>query len=185
MTQNEGKKFEKLIRDNALKQGFYYLRLQDNLKFGGEVKGARFSQKSPYDSILFATPYLLCLELKSTGSTSLSFGKKGSCNIKEHQIKELEKAASYNNTIPGFLVQFRARETKLTKRDEIVFFIHIKDFLDFIESSDKKSISFDDCSSIGVEIPKINIGKRVVKYEYRLCEAIDIIKDKYKNYLIT
>lgn len=183
MPQNEGKKFEKLIRDNALNQGFYYLRLQDNLKFGGEVKGARFSQKSPYDSLLFATPYLLCLELKSTGNTSLSFGSKNSCNIKEHQIKELLKAANYNNIIPGFLIQFRARETKLTKREEVVFFIHIKDFLSFIENSNKKSISFDDCAAIGIEVPKTNVGKRVVRYEYMINELIGIIKNKYNKYL--
>lgn len=166
--KNLGKEFEKIIKESAKKNELYFLRLQDNLKFGGKVEGARFTQKSPYDGILFNPPKLYCLELKSVGGTSLSYGDKPSCNIKNHQIKSLNEASVYKNIIAGFLIQFREREVKTYKREETVFFINIIDFDNFIKNNDKKSISFNDCKKIGIEIPKINIGKRKIRYIYDL-----------------
>lgn len=176
--KNEGKKFESLIKSNAKEDGLFYLRLQDNLKLGSKVEGARFSQKSPYDGILFKEPYLFCLELKSTGTTSLSFGEESSKNIKNHQIKSLMEAANYQNVIPGFIIQFRKRETKKTYREEASYFIYIGDFMKFSETTNKKSISLEDCKKIGIEVPKQNIGKRVVKYKYlikRMAEQVIIM----------
>lgn len=184
MKKNEGKKFESLIRDNAMEDGLYYLRLQDNLKVGAKVQGARFSQKSPYDSILFANNTLFCLELKSTSGTSLSIGEKGSCNIKQHQIDSLMEASKYDDVIPGFLIQFRRRETKRYIREETTYFIHIDDFIKKISDSNKKSISFEDCKDIGIDVPKINIGKRVVKYKYLIKDMAQQLLMKEKQDII-
>lgn len=175
--KNEGKVFENLIRKNAKEDDLYYLRLQDNLKFGGKIEGARFSQKSPYDGILFSAPYLFCLELKSSGATSLSYGSKPSCNIKEHQASSLYEASQYENVIAGFLIQFRPRDTKKTHREETTFFIDINVFLEFM--TNKKSISLNECLAIGIEVPKTNVGKRVIKYKYEIKEMTNkIISNK-------
>lgn len=179
--KNEGKKFEKLIRDNSKEEGLYYLRLQDNLKLGVKVEGARFSQRSPYDSVLFGSPYLYCLELKSVGTTSLSYGDRPSCNIKAHQINSLLAASQFDNVFAGFLIQFRKRITKTSERDEKVFFVEINKFKDFTENNDKKSISYEDCKKIGIIAPSLNVGKRVVKYKYLIKELLVLIIEDSKK----
>jgi len=170
----KGKDFEKIIKDSAALKNIFFLRLQDNLKFGGKVEGARFSQKSPYDSIIFMTKTLYCVELKSTGEVSLSIGKDKM--IKTHQIEELTKANQYDNVVGGFLIQFKERITKTTYRDEDVFFIYIEDFNKFLANNTKKSISYSDCKEIGHKISKIDIGKRKHIYLYNLLDLKDCVK---------
>lgn len=177
----KGKDFEALIKKCAEKDNIFFLRLQDNLKFGGKIQGARFSQKSPYDSILFCPPNLFCLEMKSKEGTSLSYGEKSSCDIKQHQIDALTEASQYKEVIAGFLIRFKERRTSRTYREEDVFFINITDFNNFISKSSKKSISYDDCKKIGMVVPKENVGKRVVKYEYKIQEMIDKIREIEKK----
>lgn len=157
------------------------MRLQDNLKLGVKVEGARFSQRSPYDSVLFGSPYLYCLELKSVGATSLSYGDRPSCNIKAHQINSLLVASQFDNVFAGFLIQFRKRITKTSERDEKVFFVEINKFKDFTENNDKKSISYEDCKRIGIIAPSLNVGKRVIKYHYKIEELLDLIIEDSKK----
>lgn len=169
----KGKKFEKTIKESADYYDLFFLKLQDNLKFSGKVEGARFSQKSPYDSVVFIKNTLFCIEMKSTKGTSLSIGKNKM--IKDHQIEELSKANAHNNVFGGFLIQFAERDTKSTHREEEVYYVEIESFNEYFSNCDKKSISYEDCKKIGYMIDKINIGVRKPKYIYNLLNLVDIV----------
>ncbi|MBX4152315.1 hypothetical protein K1X09_34010, partial [Paenibacillus lautus] len=111
--------------------------------------------KNDYDCMMFGLEHLFTLELKSTQQKSVSFDEK---IIKQHQIDKLKEASQFSNVISGFIFNFR-------EPDNRVFFVHIKDFLDYkyiaqnhIKENNykskvnKSSISLAICEEIGLEI---------------------------------
>ena len=105
---NVGKKFEKDWQD-SVPIGIYIKRMPDPA-IGFDVKNStqRFAGKCPYDFVMYKQPFMYALEMKSTGTTSISF-KGSSPMIKEHQIKELRKAHA-NGVKAGFVFNFRKSE---------------------------------------------------------------------------
>lgn len=155
--KNKGKIFEDSFKKSVDNCGYYYHRIKDSAQsFGNQNNGLRFSSKNPYDCIVFAKRYLFTLELKSTKGTSLSFwredfeikDKKQTYLIHKHQIKGLEKADTYADIVSGFIINFRETTDK-------TYFWHIKDFLEFSNTTIKKSFNEKDVINCnGLLIPQ-------------------------------
>lgn len=112
---------------------------------------------------MFISPKLFCLELKSTKGTSFSFQGKTPM-IKEHQIKELTKANEYDDVIAGFIFNFREPEN-------VVYFMHIDNFIKFKEETTKGSINKKDMINYGVI--EITSELKRSRYRYNIKEFID------------
>ena len=101
---NGGKQFEADFKDSIPKD-VYCLRLTDSaIGFDVAASTQRFAPKSPYDYVLYKKPMMYALELKSIGTTALSFEGK-TPTIKPHQLKNLRKAALH--CVAGFIINFR------------------------------------------------------------------------------
>lgn len=174
MATNVGKRFEenwrKSVPDNVL-----YYRLKDQAQSFSRFSDLRFSSKNPCDCFLFSSPYLFALELKSVGTTSISFEseedekKKNTKVIHYHQIKGLREFAGYKNVIAGFLFNFRKKDGT-----EITYFQHINDFDQMIDSINKKSFNEKDLMQFNPII--VNSRKLKVNYRYYVSELLDKLK---------
>ena len=69
---NIGKRFENNFRDSVSDDILYY-RLKDSAQSFGNSNHLRFSSKNPFDCLLYKSPSLFALELKSVGTSSISF----------------------------------------------------------------------------------------------------------------
>lgn len=153
--QNIGKIFEdnfkKSIPDNT-----YYLRLHDSsIGFDIENSTQRFALKSPYDCILYNNGRMYCLELKTVKNGAISY-TGANPKIKEHQVKELIKAASFG-CVAGFIVNFR--------NTEHTYFLPIAQFEFLRMESAKKSFNENDIKGLSILIPS---RKLKVNYRYDL-----------------
>lgn len=176
---NDGKDFENQIKESIVKlKDVYYLRLEDppqsfNITSSAD-NGLRFSNKNPYDFIMYHNLYMYAIECKSTKQKSISFArdkKEKSKSIKVHQIKGLSEAYT-KGVIAGFFLNFR--ELKET------YFLHIKDFLNFYLNTTKLSIDKNDVvKNNGILIPQ-QIKK--VKYNYDIKYLLDTCESLYNEY---
>lgn len=177
--KNQGKVFEEDWKDSYDGLPFFYMRLKDSAKWEkGET--ARFTPENPCDSIQHTIPFLWLLELKSTEGSGISFNKetpwlkdkerKSMPMIKPNQVSELSKAVSSEGIVAGFVLNFRERELKTRTEPNEVFFVHIKDFLNFAVSSGKSSISREDARDIGVHIFG---NKKKVHYTYDIQDFVE------------
>jgi penicillin-binding protein-related factor A (putative recombinase) len=99
---------------------------------------------------------LYTLELKSVGTTSISFEKtkedKGV--IHKHQIDKLLEFSKYKNIISGFLFDFRLSDK--------TYFCMIEEFVNMINQLDKKSFNENDlfkwCNPIKIEKKKMKVN---------------------------
>lgn len=167
--QNEGKKFESVIKD-SIPDYAKLLRLPDPPQSFTKRSDTKFSKKNPYDYECFdgTKGVLYCWELKTTSNKYMSYhtckqdeddGK--SANIAWHQIEGLTKASKYQNVIAGFLCNFR-----LDNGEQLLYFLNIKDFNKMRESINKKSFNIMDCILYGGK--KIEGKKLRVNYRWDL-----------------
>ncbi len=159
MAKNEGKQFEKDWKDSC-PDDIYIERFKDNPMWRSK-KNVKVS-KNPCDYIMYSFPYMFLLEMKSTKGTSFSFSEK---IIKKNQIDKLLKADRVKGVIAGFLFNFRERKTKKTKRENIVYFVPINEFVKFKESTNKSSINEEDCKKIGI---KASHRKKITHFLYNV-----------------
>ena len=166
LANKDGKLFENDWK-KSIPKDMYYQRIKDNpTLFGNKEENnsnLRFTPKQPFDAFLFHSPCLYCFELKSTKGTSISF-KGTSPMIKEHQIKELSNASTYNNCIAGFIFNFREPQN-------IVYFQNIKDFNNFLNETTKSSINQKDIINYGGLIVEGEIKK--VRWKYNINKMVD------------
>lgn len=158
--RNIGKLFEEDFKHSA--NGMYYLRLHDSatgFDFQNQENDhrVRFSIKSPYDAVLCKNGQMCCVELKSVGGTSASFGDKDNNVIKLRQVKSLLKAETDGHALSYLVIHFR-------KYGE-TYAIRPTTFLIFTKLCHKKSINRDDAKEIGKRIPE---RKLKVHYRYDL-----------------
>lgn len=140
MAKSEGKKFEEDIKTSTKKDGIFFYRIKDTY-IPPELRTKIFVSKNLYDSFLYYKPYLIPIELKSGKGKSFSFDEK---IIKKHQEEALLDAINFPGVIAGFVFNFRdLNET---------YFVHILDYKDFKDKTDRKSISLDYCRNVGIEI---------------------------------
>jgi penicillin-binding protein-related factor A (putative recombinase) len=152
---NFGKRFE-LDFKNSIPSDTYYLRLHDSaLGFDIQNSTQRFSLQSPFDCVLFREGRMYALELKSTCNRLISFSGHTPM-IKQHQIDELIKAASFGITA-GFVVNFRDTEH--------TYFLPIAQFEFIRQAIGKKSFNEKDIQGLVVEIPS---KKLRVNFRYDL-----------------
>lgn len=174
---NLGKEFENQIRDSITKiPWLYYLRLPDPPQAFNQNGGSglRFSNKNPYDFLMYKYPFLYTIENKSKATNSLSFtldDKLKNKDIKAHQIKGLYKSFT-NGAISGFLINFR--------EDEETYFIHIVDFLKFVADTTKKSINKSDIKEYkGILIPQT---KKIKKFNFDIEFLMNECESRYEEY---
>lgn len=163
---NSGKKFEAAIK-NAVPDYCIYYRLPDPPQSFQQSSALRFAWKNPCDCFIFnsKTGKLFCIELKSTKSKSISFEDVGSTEkqnrmIHKHQIISLAEFGKYENTVSGFIFNFRDEVAGLEKS----YFQHIDDFVYMTKNLNKSSFNEKDLSSYNsVLIPGI---KKRINYKW-------------------
>lgn len=156
---NTGKIFEENFK-KSIPEDTYYLRLHDSsIGFDIENSTQRFALRSPYDCILFRKGRMFCLELKSCKGGRISY-EGSSPMIKEHQIKELNKACQYGIDA-GFILNFR--DTGNT------YFLPMAQFECLTQIDTKKSFNESDVRVFGLGLPH---RKLKVNYRYDLTRMV-------------
>lgn len=144
---NEGKKFESIIK-NSSPSYLKITRIPDPPQSFTKRNDTKFSNKNPYDYEAFDSLHRInySLELKSVAQKYLSYHiseeeekNKKSANIQWHQIEGLTKASKYDNCVAGFLLNFR-----LDNNEQLLYFLNIKDFNEFRNKNNKKSLNIMD-----------------------------------------
>ena len=152
IAQNAGKVFENDFKASVPDTCWIY-RLRDNASSFAGGTNTRFTSSNICDYILYndKTRTLFLVECKSTKSTSMSLSM-----LRDNQIKGL-KEASKHMLVAGMLVNFRNE-----KND--TFFITIDEYLDMMESLNKKSFNIKDLESIGAT--RVKSEKKRTRYKY-------------------
>ena len=149
--KNEGKRFEEDFRNSVPANVFCY-RIKDSSNF-------QQTTKNMCDFIIFKSPYLWLLELKSTKANQFSTDEK---IIKQHQIDSLYEAQIKHTFIKsGFILNYRGRELKTKTVPPETYFIPINKMREVYYK--EKSIHKDLAKKIGIEIP---YRKKITRYEY-------------------
>lgn len=174
---NLGKKFEKNFKEAAKKEGIFFYRIPDSTQsFGGG--NSSFTHDSLADAFAFYNRILFALELKSTKYKSITIERENTKEnshkmIKKNQIKNLIECQSYNDIEGCFIFNFRTQEGDEIL-DEHTYIININNFSNFLEQTDKMSISEKEVIEFGgVEIESV---KKKKWFTYK-------IQDGLYNYL--
>lgn len=141
---NKGKVFEQNFKLSVPKE-ILYERFKDGTAGWNQYdNNVRFQSQNVCDCFLFDGSILLYLELKSHTGKSLPI----TC-IRKNQLEELPKRQMYKNCISGILVEFRDVER--------TFYLNIKDLLDFLKESDRKSVPLEYFVERGIEVEMIKL----------------------------
>lgn len=168
-----GKSVGKVFEDNWKKSvpgNIWIYRPPDAAQSFNQFSNLRFSQKSPCDYMMFDGNHFFCLELKSVAGKSISFErtKNDKGIIHYHQIKYLKSCLSYQNVIPGLLIDFRSTDN--------TWFLHINQWDALINSITKKSFNESDLLSYSHPI-LISKKKLKVNYRYNIQRFIDDVTE--------
>ena len=104
------------------------------------------------------TRTLYLIECKSTKGTSVPLSM-----IRNNQIEGLQEASKHN-LVAGILVNFR-------NENNDTFFILINEFVDMMDSINKKSFNIKDLESIGAT--RIKSVKKRTRYKYDIQDMIN------------
>lgn len=174
MAKNEGKVFESIFKSSSPSY-FKITRIPDPPQSFTQRDDTKFSKKNPYDYEAFDGLHRISysLELKTTSQKYLAYHtceedekKKKSANIQWHQIIGLTEASEYDNCTAGFMFNFR-----LDNGEQLLYFMNIKDFNTFRQSTNKKSLNILDISLNGGV--KINGEKLRKNYRWNLDEFLE------------
>lgn len=168
--QNNGKRFEKNIKDSCEKQNILFERFIDSNKFNGDSGITRFTPENPCDGFLFDKGIITYVELKTAQTGSISFNQppyfqekgKAKPSIKAHQVKSLVERSKYEGVKAGLLVEFSDRQTKTKLIEGGCFFIDIETFVTWTEYCGKKSMNVEDARYFGtvVEYKQLKVNRR-------------------------
>lgn len=140
MKQNRGKQFEKIVKEQMQKAGFFIMRLQDSM-------GGYAGVNNPCDFLAYKKPLLNLVECKAIHGKFLNFKS----HISKNQILGMSEAAKNEGVYAEFIVWF-------IDYDRIVAFTSYS-ILNAIKGGEK---SFHYESSCGANIPFTK--KRVMLY---------------------
>ena len=107
---------------------------------------------------MFNGKALYTLELKSVGTTSISFErtKEDKGVIHKHQIDNLLKFSTYENIVSGLILDFRLSDN--------TYFCMIEEFVNMANNLDKKSFNEKDlyewCNPIVIDKKKLKVNYR-------------------------
>ena len=151
---NVGKKFEADIKA-SIPQNILFYRFKDspasfnNFNSGGNI---RFTASNVCDCLLFKSPNLYFLELKTTK------GKTYSLNDSAYkQLERFKKLGEFENAVKAFIINFRELEK--------TYLITTADLESFLQKTGKKSIKLEECAEIGI---LINQRKLRTNYRYEI-----------------
>ena len=165
ISKNIGKVFEQNWK-NSIPDNVFYYRPPDSAQSFGSNSNLRFSAKSPCDCFMFNGKVLYTLELKSVGTTSISFErtKEDKGVVHKHQIDNLLKFSTYENVVSGLILDFRL--------SDITYFCMIEEFVNMVNNLDKKSFNekdlFEWCNPIEIEKEKLKVN-----YRYNVKKFLD------------
>lgn len=108
--------------------------------------------------MMFDGSHFFCLELKTVAGKSISFErtKKDKGEIHYHQIEYLKSCLSFENVIPGLIIDFRGTDN--------TWFLHINQWDGLINSITKKS--FNESDLLSYSYPLL-ISKKKLQVNYR------------------
>ena len=98
-SNNIGKTFEQEFKE-CVPPDYYLYRLKDDTS-------GFYGVSNPCDYILFRSPYLFLVELKTHKGKSIPIAK-----IRPNQIQGMEKATHYEGVYGGFLINFTQTEER-------------------------------------------------------------------------
>ena len=107
---------------------------------------------------MFNGKVLYTLELKSVGTTSISFErtKEDKGVIHKHQVDNLLKFSTYKNIVSGLVLDFR--------QSDKTYFCMVEEFVNMINNLDKKSFNEKDlyewCNPIVIDKKKLKVNYR-------------------------
>lgn len=157
IAKNIGKVFEENWKE-SIPENVWYYRPPDSAQSFGSNSNLRFSAKSPCDCFMYNGEVFYTLELKSVGTTSISFErtKEDKGVIHKHQIDKLLEFSTYKNIVSGLLLDFRLSNK--------TYFCMIEEFVNMTNNLDKKSFNEKDlnewCNPIVIEKKKLKVNYR-------------------------
>lgn len=156
---NTGKKFEEDIKKSIDDTAFLY-RLRDS---GGSWQGgekSRFTPSNICDFILFKSPRMYLLELKSHKGKSIPYTV----------IKQLDKLLDVaNRKLENLQCYLLLNFADL----EETYLIEVESVASIKESKSRKSLSIEDVREYGYKVDQV---KKKVRYRYKLLECLEEIK---------
>lgn len=159
--KNIGKIFEQQFQKSVPEYSLAH-RMPDPAQSFGSNSKLRFSNKNPFDYMLFnpKSRILYALELKTVKGKSISFErtKEDKGDIHYYQINGLNDWNKYDWVICGFIIEFRELEKTI--------FLQIDEFNSLAEKIDKKSFTLDDLHKIGISYILIDQTKKIKWYTY-------------------
>lgn len=159
IAKNAGKQFEEDFKSSIPDTCWIY-RLRDNASSFANGTNTRFTSSNICDYIMLddKTNTLFLIECKSTKGTSIPLAM-----IRDNQIKGLHEASKHN-LVAGILVNFR-------NENNDTFFILIDEYLDMINTINKKSFNIKDLEGIGITY--IGSEKKRTRYKYNIENMIE------------
>lgn len=178
-SNNLGKKFENNFAQSSKKDGFFTHRLKDtDLSFNGNPVSS-YTPSNKCDFYIFGNikdgrGTLFGIECKSTGYSSIGIQRTKEDPekmIKYKQIESLVELAMYDGIEAGFVLNFRDDDCNL----DDTYYMSIKDFLIFLNETQKKSINKTDC-----ELRALRIDSKLkrVNYIYDIKKMINDIMQR-------
>ena len=156
--KNTGKKFEEDIKKSIDDTAFLY-RLRDS---GGSWQGgnkSRFTPSNICDYILFKSPKMYLLELKSHKGKSIPYTA----------IKQLDKLLEVSNRkLENLGVYLLLNFADL----EETYLIEVESVASIRDSKTRKSLSIEDVREYGYKVEQV---KKKVRYRYKLLECLEEI----------
>ena len=144
-----GKKFEKQFR-GCIPSSVYYYRLKDDMSGFGGIN-------NPCDYFIYDYPHLYLMELKTHKGKSIPFTA-----LTNGQIFGLYEARKIRGIKAGFILNFRdIAET---------YYLDINDFMEFYNTTDRKSIPVAFCKEKGVVVEQTKIR---VNYKYNIEKLLE------------
>ena len=155
---NEGKKFENDFKASVPDTCWIY-RLRDNASSFAGGENTRFTSSNICDYIMSddKTRTMFLIECKSTKGTSIPLTM-----LRQNQIDGLTEASKHN-LVAGMLINFRNE-----KND--TFFLLIDEYLNMMDSLNKKSFNIKDLENIGAT--RIESEKKRTRYRYNVEKMI-------------
>lgn len=146
-----GKDFENQFK-KSIPSSFYFYRLKDDMSGFKAIN-------NPCDYFIYNFPHLHLLELKTHKGKSIPFSA-----LTQGQIMGMCEAGKFNGIRAGFIFNFRdLAET---------YYVDIDTFMEFYNTTDRKSVPVDFCREKGVVVEQQKIR---VKYKFNIEKLLEDI----------
>mgnify|MGYP003432732886 FL=1 len=159
---NVGKRFEADIKASIPENILFYRFKDSPASFNSfnQDSNIRFTTSNVCDCLIFKTPMLFFIELKTTQGKSYSLNDSAN-----KQLERFRKLGDHADAIKAFIINFREYEK--------TYFITTKDLEEFLKRTGKKSIRIDECHEIGVLISQ---KKLRTNYRYQIEDIFNMDK---------